>query len=456
MKKQNSDMCSGPIFKNIVLYTLPIIFTGVLQLLFNAADLIIVGQFRGSDSIAAVGATSAIINLIINLFIGLSVGVSVTVAQGIGGGKDEDVQKTIHTAIPTAIISGIILTIIGVFCSELFLKLMGTPDNIIHLSAIYMKIYFCGITATMIYNFGSAILRAAGDTMSPLIFLLIAGVINTILNITFITLFSMGVDGVALATTISQFISAILVIISLMKRSDCCKLSLKKLRFHKLQLLRIIRIGLPAGIQGSLFSISNVIIQSSVNSFGSVVMSGNAAAQNIEGFVYITMNSFHQTAVNFTGQNYGALKFSRIKKILIYTLTSVCTVGLVLGITAVFLSKPLLGIYITDSPEAIKYGIIRLKYICLSYFLCGIMDVMTGMMRGIGSSFAPMIITILGVCGMRIGWIYTIFQIPKYHSVVSLYLSYPVSWAITFAVEITVFLIFFKQKKRIMTGNLSS
>ena len=455
MKKQNSDMCSGPLFKKIVPYTLPIIFTGVLQLLFNAADLIIVGQFRGSTSIAAVGATNAIINLIINLFIGLSVGVSVSVAQGIGSGKDDDVQKTVHTAIPTAIIGGIILTVVGVFCSEFFLKLMGTPDDIIHLSSIYMQIYFCGITATMIYNFGSAILRAAGDTMSPLIFLLAAGVINIILNIIFITLFSMDVDGVALATAISQVVSAILVIISLMKRNDCCRLSLKKLKFHKQQLLRIIRIGLPAGIQGSLFSISNVIIQSSVNSFGSIVMSGNAAAQNIEGFVYMTMNSFHQTAVNFTGQNYGAVKFDRIKKILIYSLSSVCVVGLVLGITAVLLSKPLLGIYIPDSPEAIKYGVIRLKYICLTYFLCGIMDVMNGMMRGMGSSFASMIITILGVCGIRIGWIYTIFRIPKYHSVISLYLSYPISWAITFAVEIIVFLILFKKKKKLMSSKLS-
>jgi len=447
MTKAKVNMCEGPVFKKIIVYTLPIILTGILQLLFNAADLIIVGRFRGSDSVAAVGATSAIINLIINLFIGLSVGVSVSTAQGIGANHDDDVSKTVHTAIPTAIVSGIILTVVGVCCSEFFLTLMGTPDNIIGLSTTYMQIYFCGITATMVYNFGSAILRAAGDTVSPLIFLVIAGVINVILNIFFVTVLSMNVEGVALATAISQTVSAVLVVVALMKRTDACKLNLKKMKFHLKQLKRIVRIGLPAGIQGSLFSISNVLIQSSVNSFGSVVMSGNAAAQNIEGFIYITMNSFHQTAVNFTGQNFGACKFDRIKKILIITLLSVSAVGLILGIAAVLTAKPLLSIYITDSAEAIKYGVIRLQYICITYLLCGIMDVMTGMLRGIGSSFAPMIISVLGVCGMRIGWICTLFQIPEFHSIESLYISYPVSWTITFIVELIVFLIFFRKKK---------
>ncbi|MBE6844956.1 MAG: MATE family efflux transporter [Ruminococcus sp.] len=450
--KKSIDMCHGPIFKKIVIYTLPIIFTGVLQLLFNAADLIIVGRFRGSDSVAAVGATGAIINLIINLFIGLSVGISVSVAQGIGAGRDDDVSKTVHTAVPAAVVSGIFLTFVGIFGSEFFLSLMGTPDNILKLSATYMQIYFCGITASLIYNFGSAILRAAGDTISPLIFLVISGVINVFLNVFFVTVFSMNVEGVALATAISQAVSAVLVVIALMRRNDACRLSLKKLRFHKQQLKRIIRIGLPAGIQGSLFSISNVLIQSSVNSFGSVVMSGNAAAQNIEGFVYITMNSFHQTAVNFTGQNYGAGRIDRIKRILVISLCSVFTVGLILGTAAVVFSESLLSVYITDSAAAIGYGVTRLEFICLTYFLCGIMDVMTGMMRGIGSSFAPMIITILGVCGMRIGWIYTVFQMPRYHSIVSLYLSYPVSWAITFLVELTVFVVILKKRQKMLTN----
>lgn len=451
MNKTAIDMCSGSVLKKIVVYTVPIILTGILQLLFNAADLIIVGRYRGSDCVAAVGATSAIINLIINLFVGLSVGAGVLTAQGVGGGKDEEVSKTVHTAIPAAFISGIILTAVGIFGSEFFLEIMGTPEDILELSATYMRIYFCGITASMVYNFGSAILRAAGDTLSPLIFLVVSGVINVILNILFVTIFEMSVDGVALATAISQTVSAVLIVISLVRRNDACKLCLKKIRFHKKQLIKIFRIGLPAGIQGSLFSISNVLIQSSVNSFGSVVMSGNAAAQNIEGFIYITMNSFHQTAVNFTGQNYGAGNFQRIRKILVTTLLSVFTVGLVLGTIVVLLGKPLLSIYITDSAEAINYGITRLQYICMTYFLCGIMDVMTGMMRGIGASFAPMIITVLGVCGMRIGWIYTIFQIPQFHSVISLYLSYPVSWLITFLVELFVFLILLRARRKLFT-----
>lgn len=448
LNKSNSDMCHGPLFKNIILYTVPIIFTGILQLLFNAADLVIVGQFRGSTSVAAVGATGAIINLIINLFIGLSVGVSVSISQGLGAGNNDDVSKTVHTAIPTAIISGIILTIVGISGAEFFLTLMDTPDDVIELSSLYMKIYFCGITSSMIYNFGSAILRAAGDTISPLIFLIAAGITNVILNTFFVLVCSMNVEGVAIATAVSQTLSALLVIASLIKRTDACKLSIKKIKFHKNQLLRIIRVGLPAGIQGSLFSASNVIIQSSVNSFGSIAMSGNAASQNIEGFVYITMNSFHQTALNFTGQNYGASKFDRIRKILIITLSSVLAVGIILGTTVYLLADPLLSIYITDSSEAIKYGIVRMEYICLTYFLCGIMDVMTGMMRGIGSSFSPMFVTVLGVCGLRIGWIYTIFQIPEYHSLVSLYVSYPVSWLITFSVQFVMFLIILKKKKQ--------
>ncbi len=448
MSKRNVEMCHGPLLKNIIVYTVPIIFTGVLQLLFNAADLIVVGHFRGSTSVAAVGATGAIINLMVNLFIGLSVGVSVTVAQGIGTGRAEDVSKTVHTAVPAAIVSGIILTAVGVTFSHGFLEIMSTPEDVINLSTLYMQIYFAGITANMIFNFGSAILRAAGDTLSPLLYLIAAGVLNVILNIFFVTVFSMNVEGVALATVISQLLSAALVIINLMRRKDACKLYLRKMRFHGSQLLKIIYIGLPAGIQGSLFSISNVIIQSSVNSFGSVVMSGNAASQNIEGFVYISMNSFHQTSLNFTGQNYGAGNFGRIKKILAINLGSVFCVGAVMGMMVYLLASPLLSIYINDSQQAIEYGITRMEYICTIYFLCGIMDVMTGMLRGIGSSLSPMLITILGVCGMRIGWIYTIFRMPEYHTLESLYISYPISWAITFLVELTVFLIMLRKRQR--------
>lgn len=440
MKRLSKSMLEGPLFGGIVMYTIPIILTSVLQLLFNAADLVVVGRFCGSISVAAVGATGAITNLIVNLFIGLSVGTGVTVAHALGSREDQVVHRAVHTALPTALISGVVLTVVGISLSETFLKLMGTPETVLPLSAIYMKIYFGGITFNMVYNFCASILRAAGDTKSPLVFLTISGVVNVVLNVIFVRLFHMNVAGVALATTISQGISAVLVVIALMRRTDACKLDLKKMRIYKPQLMKIIRIGLPAGIQGSLFSISNVIIQSSINSFGDILMSGNAAAGNIEGFVYVAINSFSQTAVNYIGQNAGAQQFHRVKRILGICLGCVCVVGLLFGFSAYFFGETLLSIYITDSPEAIAYGMIRLSYICLPYFLCGLMDVSTGALRGMGASVAPMIISILGVCGIRIGWISTIFQVPQFHTPQCLYFSYTISWTITFLVQMAAFI----------------
>lgn len=438
-------MLEGPLFWNIILYTIPIILTSLLQLLFNAADLVVVGRFCGSVSVAAVGATGSLTNLMVNFFIGLSVGAGVTVAHGLGSHEDTVVSNTVHTALPTALVSGVFLTFIGIAFSETFLRLMGTPDNVLPLSAIYMKIYFAGVTFTMVYNFCAAILRAAGDTKSPLIFLTLAGVVNVILNVVFVRAFHMNVAGVALATTISQGISAVLVVIALMRRTDACKLELKKMRFHKVQLAKILRIGLPAGIQSSLFAISNVMIQSSVNSFGDIFMSGNAAASNIEGFVYVSLNAFHQTAVNFIGQNAGAKQYKRVYKTLWICLGCVVAVGLTLGSLAYALGPTLLSIYITDSQEAIGYGMVRLAYICLPYFLCGLMDVSTGALRGLGASFAPMVISILGVCGLRIGWIYSIFQIPEFHAPECLYFSYTVSWTITFLCQMAAFIIVYRK-----------
>ncbi len=439
MTSNNKPMLQGPLFQNIILYTIPIILTSILQLLFNAADLVIVGRYCGSVSVAAVGATGALTNLIVNLFVGLSVGAGVTVAQAIGAREEEAVHRTIHTAIPTALVSGIFLTIVGVLFSESLLGLMDTPEDVLPLSAVYMKIYFGGITFTMVYNFCASILRAAGDTKTPLIFLSIAGVINVFLNVLFVTVFHMNVAGVALATTISQGISAVSVVIVLMCRKDACKFHPSQMFFYRPQLVKMIRIGLPAGIQGSLFSISNVLIQSSINSFGSVMMSGNSAAGNIEGFIYVTMNAFHQTAVNFIGQNVGAGQYNRVKKVLKLCLASVAVVGICASSLVCLFSRELLSIYITDSQEAVSYGILRLLYVNLPYFLCGLMDVSTGALRGMGASVTPMIISILGVCGIRIGWICTIFQIPAFHTPQCLYLSYPVSWAITFGFQLAAF-----------------
>lgn len=440
MNQTNKTMLQGPLFGNIILYTIPIILTSLLQLLFNAADLIVVGRFCGSVSVAAVGATGAITNLMVNFFIGLSVGAGVTVAHGLGSREDRVVHCTVHTAIPTALISGAILTFFGILLSETFLRMMGTPDTVLPLSAVYMKIYFGGVTFTMVYNFCAAILRAAGDTKSPLLYLTFAGVVNVLLNVFFVRGLHLNVAGVALATTISQAISAILVTVALMRRTDACKLILSKMRFYKPQLQKIIRIGLPAGIQSSLFAISNVLIQSSVNSFGDIMMSGNAAAANIEGFVYVSLNAFHQTAVNYIGQNAGAKQFHRVYRTLWICLGCVTVVGLSMGILAYSLGPRLLSVYITDSQEAISYGMIRLAYICLPYFLCGLMDVSTGALRGLGESFIPMVISVLGVCGIRIGWIYTIFQIPRFHTPQCLYFSYTVSWTLTFLFQLAAFL----------------
>lgn len=447
-KNHNQQMLEGPLLKNIISYTIPIILTSVLQLLFNAADLVVVGRFCGSISVAAVGATGSITSLIVNLFIGLSVGAGVTAAHAIGSREEDVVHKTVHTALPMALCSGLVLTVLGVALSDTLLRWMGTPEDVLPLSSVYMKIYFGGITFAMVYNFCSSILRAAGDTKSPLKFLTIAGVVNVVLNLIFVTVLHMNVAGVALATTISQGVSAVAVIVVLMRRTDACRLELKKIRFYIPQLQKIIRIGLPAGIQSSLFSISNVMIQSSINSFGSVLMSGNSASQNLEGFVYVTLNAFHQTAVNFIGQNVGALKFDRVKKVLWICLGCVTVVGLTVGTTVYALGETLLSIYITDSAEAISYGMLRLSCICIPYFICGLMDVTTGALRGVGESVAPMIISVLGVCGIRIGWIATIFQIPAFHTPQSLYLSYAFSWGVTFLCQLYVFLkVFHKQEK---------
>ena len=448
MKRLNNTMLSGPLLPNIILYTVPIILTSLLQLLFNAADLVIVGRFCGSVSVAAVGATGAITNLMVNFFVGLSVGAGVTVAHALGSREDSVVHNTVHTALPTALVSGIFLTVAGVAFSETFLRWMGTPDTVLPLSSLYMKIYFAGITFTMVYNFCAAILRAVGDTKSPLIFLSLAGAVNVVLNVVFVTVFHMNVAGVALATTISQGISAALTVLALMKRTDACRLELKKMRFHKVQLTKILRIGLPAGIQSSLFSISNVLIQSSINSFGDVFMSGNAAAGNIEGFIYVSLNAFHQTAVNFMGQNAGARQYKRVSRTLWICLACVSATGLALGGLAYVFGPSLLSLYITDSQEAIGYGMLRLSIICMTYWICGLMDVSTGALRGIGESFIPMVISVLGVCGIRIGWIYTIFQIPRFHTPQCLYISYPVSWIVTFLFQIAAFFLVYRKQKQ--------
>lgn len=446
MKNKPASLTEGPLLPSIVKFTVPIILTSILQLLFNTADLVVMGKFCGSLSLGAVGATSAIINLIINLFIGLSIGAGVSVAHAYGRRDDKTLHRIVHTVIPSAILFGLILTAVGILAAEPLLRLIDLPEEILPLSALYMKVYFTGMTFNMVYNFSASMLRAAGDSRSPLIYLTIAGVINVVLNLFFVIVFHMNVAGVALATAISQGISAVLVIHALMRRTDGCKLELHKLRFYKPQLMKIIRIGIPAGIQGSLFSFSNTIIQSSINSFGAAAISGSSAAGNIESFVYMSLNSFNQSAVTFVGQNLGAKRHDRVMKSLWICLGLVTAVGLVGGITAYAFGPQLLSIYISDSPEAIEHGVIRLACICIPYFICGIMDVTTGALRGIGSSMVPMAISLLGICAFRVVWNYTVFS--AYPTPECLYLSFPISWIMTFLCQFISFFIVYRKHRK--------
>ena len=443
-KSYEMDMCNGPIMGKLLIFALPVMLSGVLQLLFNAADIVVVGQYAGSDSLAAVGSTGSLVNLLTNLFIGLSIGTNVLTARYYGANKKQDVGETVHTAVLTSVISGFILVVIGMALAEPLLIMMGSPDNVLKKSALYLRIYFLGMPATMLYNFGSAILRAIGDTKRPLYFLSAAGVVNVILNLIFVIGFHMDVAGVATATVLSQFVSAALIVRCLIKDNGVCHLDLKKLAVKKDKLIGIIRIGLPAGIKGAIFSLSNVVIQSSINSFGSVAMAGNTAGANIEGFIYMAMNSFYQTSISFTSQNYGARRYERINRILYGCLIYVTIVGVVTGNLAYLLGNKLLRFYSPDA-EVIQYGLRRMSIICTTYALCGIMDTMVGSIRGLGYAVMPMIVSLLGACGLRMLWIFTIFS--THRTLEVLYISYPVSWAITAAAHLACFIIVRKKLK---------
>ena len=427
-KSYEIDMCDGPLLSKILLFSVPLMMSGILQLLFNAADIIVVGRFAGSSALAAVGSTSSLINLLINVFVGLSVGVNVLVAKYYGGQREKDMSETVHTAVLTSLLSGLFLVILGGIAARPLLHLMGTPDDVLDQAVLYMRIYFLGMPVLMVYNFGAAILRAIGDTRRPLYFLFMAGVVNVALNLFFVIGLGMGVDGVGWATVISEHVSALLVLKSLMEAPGALKLNLKELRIHPKKLKRIVKIGLPAGMQGAIFSISNVLIQSSVNSFGSIAMAGNTASANIEGFVYTAMNAVYQTNLSFTSQNLGGRKYSRINRIMYICLAVVTVVGITLGITAVLAGDLLLGIYSSDA-QVLRYGMLRLEIICGTYFLCGIMDCMVGSLRGLGYSVIPMFVSLTGACGFRVLCVFTVFA--AYRSLDVLYLSYPVSWAIT-------------------------
>lgn len=442
-KTYEMDMCHGPLVGKMLAFSVPLIFSGILQLLFNAMDMVVVGHYASPHSLAAVGSTTSLINLLINVFIGLSVGANVLIAQYYGAGKGREVSDTVHTAIAMSLVCGLALSLIGWFASKQLLIWMQTPDEVLGLATLYMKVYFLGMPVIMLYNFGSAVLRAIGDTRRPLYFLLAAGVINVLLNLFFVIRLHMDVAGVALATVLSECVSSGLIVLSLMRTGGSIQLRLRGLKLQKDKVIKIMRTGLPAGMQGVIFALSNVLIQSSVNSFGAVAMAGNSAAASIEGFVYTSMNAYHQTALNFTSQNFGAGEYGRIQKVMRNSLIMVTIVGLIMGLGVFAFAKPLLSIYSSDA-EVIRYGIMRMSVIATSYFLCGIMDTMVGVLRGLGYSVMPMIVSLLGACGLRILWLVTVFC--RHRDLITLYLSYPVSWLITFAVHLGCYFYVFRKR----------
>lgn len=441
-KTYEIDMCNGPLTGKILVFYFPLMLSGILQLTFNAADIVVVGRFAGNEALAAVGSTSSLTNLLINLFFGLSVGANVLVARIYGAGQHSELKEMVQTAIATSVVSGVILVFIGFFTAGPALRLMGTPEDVIKLSVLYMRIYFAGMPFMMAYNFGAAVLRAVGDTKRPLYYLLFSGIINVVLNLLFVVTFRMGVAGVALATVISQAISAFLVIRCLVKTESVYQLNLKELHIEKDKFLKMVQIGLPAGLQGALFSISNVLIQSSVNSFGSVAMAGNTAGSNIEGFVYTSMNSLYQASISFCGQNYGAKKYKRVAQTAFLCEILVIMVGLLMGNAAYLFGDKLLRLYSKDD-EVIRYGVLRMAYICVPYCLCGMMDVMVGVMRGMGYAIMPMLVSLTGACLFRIVWICTIFN--HYRTLECLYISYPISWGLTFMVHLFCFFIIYRK-----------
>lgn len=443
-KSYEMNMCEGSLVGKMLIFTVPLMFSGILQLLFNAADTIVVGRYAGKEALAAVGSTSALINLLVNLFMGLSVGANMLVSRYYGAGKEKDIGETVHTSITVAAIAGVILALIGNVFAKPLLLWMGSPEDVVDLAALYMRIYFAGMPVTLVYNFGAAILRAVGDTKRPLYYLSAAGVINVLLNLLFVIRLDMSVAGVALATVLSQVVSVILLIRCMCQMEGSCRLELKRLGIDKGKAILLIRNGLPAGLQGTVFSLSNVLIQSSINSFGSVAMAGASAAANVEGFTYVAMNSFQQTALVFTSQNLGGGKFERIPKILRNCILMVTIVGLSMGGSSYLFGKQLLGVYSTD-PAVIAYGVDRMKWISLPYFLFGIMDVMVGMLRGLGYAVVPMLVSVVGVCGLRIVWIFTVFR--QFPTLDVLYSSYLVTWIITETVHMICFAVIWRRLK---------
>ncbi len=442
--KYEIDMCNGTIMDKLISFALPLMISGMLQLMFNAVDIIVVGRFTGSQALAAVGSTTALICTFTNLFIGVSLGANVLAARFYASGKTKEMSETVHTAILLALISGIAMSVIGILCARESLVLIATPDDIIGQAALYLRIYFSGMPFFMLYNYGAAILRAVGDTKRPLMYLIAAGTANAVLDLILVIIFKMGVAGVAIGTITSQFISCVLVIRCLCKTDAIYKLYISKLRIKKYYLIQILKVGLPAGIQSTVINFSNVLLQSSVNSFGEIAMAGYTAANNILGFLYVSVNSVTQACMSFTSQNYGVRKFKRMDKVLADCAILSIIVSVVIGGGSYLLGHQILGIY-TKQEDVIQCGMEILSISTIPYFLCGLMDMIPGSMRGVGYSAVPMLLSIIGTVGTRLVWIYGVF--PEHRSLYVLFMSYPVSWGLTIVMQ-AICLVFVRRKIR--------
>ena len=445
--KYEIDMCNGTIMDKLISFSIPLMLSGILQLMFNAVDIVVVGHFSGSQALAAVGSTTALINVFTNLFIGISLGANVLAARYYATGKTKEMSETVHTAIALAQVSGVAMAVIGVVFARGALEIMGTPDDVIAKSTLYMQIYFCGMPFFMMYNYGAAILRAVGDTKRPLIFLIVSGVINAVLNLFLVIGFHLDVAGVGIATVISQLVSCILVLRCLHHTESSYQLHLAKLRIRSVYLKQIFEVGVPAGIQSTVINISNAMLQSSVNSFGSIAMAGYTASNNIFGFLYVSVNSFTQACMSFTSQNYGVKKLKRMDRVLIDCMILSVVVTLILGSSVYIFGPEFLHIY-SNQADVIKYGMEIFSYTTVTYFLCGLMDLFPGALRGMGYSTVPMILSIIGTVGVRIIWIYGLF--PSHRSLTFLFLSYPVSWIATIIMQVICFWFVRKKIHRMM------
>ena len=436
--KYSLDMTNGPFLKKILRFSLPLVLTGLLQMIYNTADVIVVGRFAGGTALAAVGATGSLVHLILNIFLGMSMGSGVMTAKYIGARDENSVKRCVHSAMLLSILSGIFVAIFGFVFSEQLLVMMDSPEDVLPLSKLYLQIFFLGAPAGMVFNFGASIVRATGDTKKPLLILSLSGIVNIVLNLILVIKFNMSVAGVAIATIVSQYISATIIVIVLFKMKNACKLDIKKLRFHKEELKRILYVGIPAGIQNSLFSVSNVIIQTTVNSFGSVAMAGIAAGSNIDSLIYTCTNAISQTTMTFSSQNNGAKKYENFNKIYLRCIVLTIVIGGGMGALGVVFKYFLVGIFSTD-PAVIEIGAQRLTLILPFYFFCSLMDVGAGQLRGMGKSVLPMMVSLLGGCGLRLLWIFVFF--PHNPTLIYLYYAYPISWSITFVVLFVCYFI---------------